>query len=218
MDGSTNICIMGILWLLVDMVSIPPLPIGVATTLGSFLVDDCCTKRGLIPLTLSNGLVYYQQCYYCKNATNTIISLDKILAASDTLVHWTQESHKGNASGDIQFTINSGLYSITLELEKWDWLYYCPTEVFMVDHDPVWSSIPVIRWIVAHDPPPLSNQSKGYMLVTRDCMTESEVWMLCLGSLGEQQLDMLPGNVTGIQPGFQYHPFCFIDWKEVAWI
>jgi hypothetical protein len=45
-------------------------------------------------------------------------------------------------------------------------------------------------------------------------MTKLEVWMLCLGSLGEQQLDMLPGNVTGIPPGFQYHPFCFIDWKE----
>jgi hypothetical protein len=47
-------------------------------------------------------------------------------------------------------------------------------------------------------------------------MTESEVWMLCLGSLGEQQLDMLPGNVTGIPPGFQYHPFCFIEWKVEA--
>ncbi len=42
--------------------------------------------------------------------------------------------------------------------------------------------------------------------------------MLCLGSPGEQQLDKLPGNVTGIPPGFQYHPFCFIDWKEVAQI
>ncbi len=42
--------------------------------------------------------------------------------------------------------------------------------------------------------------------------------MLCLGSLGEQQLDMLPGNVTGIPPGFQYHPFWFIDWKEEAQI
>ncbi len=42
--------------------------------------------------------------------------------------------------------------------------------------------------------------------------------MLHLGSPGEQQLDMLPGNVTGIPLGFQYHPFCFIDWKEEAHI
>jgi hypothetical protein len=54
------------------------------------------------------------------------------------------------------------------------------------------------------------------MPVTRNCMTELEVWVLCLGSLGEQQLDMLLGNVTGTPPGFQYHPFCFIDWKEEA--
>jgi hypothetical protein len=40
--------------------------------------------------------------------------------------------------------------------------------------------------------------------------------MLRLGSPGEDQLDMLPGNVTGIPPGFHYHPFRFIDWKEEA--
>jgi hypothetical protein len=40
--------------------------------------------------------------------------------------------------------------------------------------------------------------------------------MLQLSSPGEDQLDLLPGNVTGIPPGFQYHPFCFIDWKEEA--
>ena len=38
--------------------------------------------------------------------------------------------------------------------------------------------------------------------------------MLCLGSPGKDQLGLLPGNVTGIPPGFQYHPFRFIDWKE----
>jgi hypothetical protein len=47
-------------------------------------------------------------------------------------------------------------------------------------------------------------------------MTEPEVWMLRLGSPGEQQLGMLPGIVTGISPSFQYHRFCFIDWKEEA--
>jgi hypothetical protein len=94
MDGGANICITGILSLLVDVSCIPPLPILVATTLDSFLLDDCCTKRGLIPLTLSDGLVYYQPYYYCKNATKTIISLEAILAASDTLVHWTQEGYK----------------------------------------------------------------------------------------------------------------------------
>jgi hypothetical protein len=105
-------------WDAFDNVSIPPLPILVATTLGSFLLDDCCTKWGLILLTLSNSLVYYQPCYYCKNATKTIISPSTILAANDTLVHWNQEGHKGNALGAICFTSDSGLYSITLDNKK----------------------------------------------------------------------------------------------------
>ena len=40
--------------------------------------------------------------------------------------------------------------------------------------------------------------------------------MLRLGSPGEDQLDLLTGKVTGILPGFYYHPFRFIDWKEEA--
>jgi hypothetical protein len=91
MDGGANICITGVLSLLVDVVSIPPLPISVATKSGSISLDDFCTKRGLIPLELSDGAVYYQPCYYCKNATETIISPEAIVAASDTLVHWTQQ-------------------------------------------------------------------------------------------------------------------------------
>jgi hypothetical protein len=118
MDGGTNICITGILGLLVDVISIPPSPILVANTSGSLLLDDCCTKWGLVPLTLSDGSVYYQPCYYCKNATKMIISLEVILAASDTLVHWTQEGHKRDAPGSIWFTSDNGLYSITLELEN----------------------------------------------------------------------------------------------------
>jgi hypothetical protein len=118
MDGGANICITGILGLLVDVENIPPLPISVATTSGSLSMDDCCTKKGLIPLTLSDGSVYYQPCYYCKNATETIISPEAIIAASDTLVHWTQTGHRGDAPGSIQFSSDSGLYSITLQLEK----------------------------------------------------------------------------------------------------
>ncbi len=59
MDGNANICLTaGILSLLVDVVSIPPLPILVATTSGALSLDDCCTKCGLLPLTLQDGSVY----------------------------------------------------------------------------------------------------------------------------------------------------------------
>ncbi len=40
--------------------------------------------------------------------------------------------------------------------------------------------------------------------------------MLCLGSPGDDQLDLLPGNDTGIPSRFQYHPFRFFYWKEAA--
>ncbi len=217
MDGWANICITGILGLLVDVETIPPLPILIATTSGSFSMDDCCTKKGLIPLTLSDGSVYYQPCYYCKNATETIISPKAIIAASDTLVHWTQEGHRGDAPGSIRFSSDSGLYSITLHLEKRDGLYYCPTDVFTVEKDPVHHHIPVIWRLAAPTSPSLlPRRSKRYIPVTRDSMTESEVWMLRLGSPREQQLDLLLGNVTGIPRGFHYHPFWFIDWKEEA--
>ncbi len=186
MDGGANICITGILGLLVDVETIPPLPILVATISGSFSMDDCCTKKGLIPLTLSDSLVYYQPCYYCKNATKKIISPKAIVAASDTLVHWTQEGHQGDAPGSIRFSSDSGLYSITLQLGKRDGLYYCPTDVFTVKKDPVHHHIPVI-WRLAAPTTPLSlpRRSKRYIPVTRDSMTDSEVWMLRLGSPGE---------------------------------
>jgi len=176
MDGGANICITGILSLLVDVETIPPLPISVATTSGSFSLDDCCTKKGLIPLTLSDGSVYYQPCYYCKNATETIISPEAIVAASDTLVHWTQEGHRGNAPGSIRFSSDSGLYSITLQLEKRDGLYYCPTDVFTVDAAPGNSHIPVIRRVAAPPPSDLPpRRMKRYVPVMLDNMTESEV-------------------------------------------
>ena len=216
MDGGANICITGVLSLLVNVVSIPPLPISVATKSGSLSLDGCCTKRGLIPLELSDGAVYYQPCYYCKNATETIISPEAIVAACDTLVHWTQQGHKGDAPGCIRFTSDSGLYSISLVLEKRDGLYYCPTDVFTVDRDPVRHGLPVIRRVVAPVPTPIPRRSRRYVPVTPDSLTESEVWMLRLGSPGEDQLDLLPGNVLGVPPGFHYHPFWFVDWREEA--
>ena len=54
------------------------------------------------------------------------------------------------------------------------------------------------------------------MPVSKSNQTESELWLLRLGSPGEYQLDILPGNVTGIPTVFEYHPFRFIDFKEQA--
>ena len=142
-DGGANICLTGILDLLVDVVTIAPLPISVATKTGDISMDDCCTKKGLIPLSLTDGSVYYQPCYYCKNAVETIISPQAILASSDVLVTWTQTGHKDGSPGKIRFDSDSGLFSIAMCLEYRDGLYYCPTDV--LDKDPVQCNTPVIR-------------------------------------------------------------------------
>jgi hypothetical protein len=64
----------------------------------------------------------------------------------------------------------------------------------------------------------MQRHNKEYCPVLYNRLTESELWMLRLGSPGEDQLDLMPGNVTGIPPGFHYHPFRFLDWKEEAWV
>jgi hypothetical protein len=43
-DRGANICVTGILDLLVEVVPIAPLPISVATKTGKGSLDDCCTK------------------------------------------------------------------------------------------------------------------------------------------------------------------------------
>ena len=215
MDGGANICITGVLDLLVDVISIAPLPILVATKMGAVSLDDCYTKQGLLPLMLDNGTIYYQPCYYCKNAVETIISPQAILAASDVLVRWTQTGNKDGCPGKIRFDSDSGLYSITMTLKNHDGLYYCPTDVFTVDRDPVRCSIPTIRWVTAPTPPSV-RRHMDLPPVPYSRLAESKLWLLRLGSPGENQLDMLPGNATGIPHSFMNHPFRFVDWKEEA--
>ncbi len=97
------------------------------------------------------------------------------MAASDTLVHWTQEGHKGDALGNNCFTSNSGLYSISLQLEKSNGLYYCPMDVYTVGHDPVRSNIPKLMRMEAITSMAYPLRNKRYILVSPDCLTESEV-------------------------------------------
>jgi hypothetical protein len=86
-DGGSNICVTGDLHLLVDLVDIPPVAISVALDGPPPLIDDTIMKRGLLPLTLSDGTTYYQPCYYCVNMVETIISPAAVLAASNQLYY-----------------------------------------------------------------------------------------------------------------------------------
>ncbi len=42
--------------------------------------------------------------------------------------------------------------------------------------------------------------------------------MVRLGCPGETQLDILPENIMGIPSHFEYHPFCYAEFKEQACI
>ncbi len=93
MDGGANICLTGDLSILVGVVDIPPMPITVATTGSNPTLDDSCTKRGFLPLTLPDGSIYWQLCFFCTNAAETIISPQAILASSDVYLvdpNWIQ--------------------------------------------------------------------------------------------------------------------------------
>jgi hypothetical protein len=100
-DGGANICLTGTLSLLVDTISIPPMPISVAVEGVGASIADCCTKRGLLPLQLTDGGVYFRPCYYCENAVETIISPQAILDASDTFVEWSQTGYKDDSPGTL---------------------------------------------------------------------------------------------------------------------
>ena len=122
MDGGANICFTGVLDLLVEVVLIAPLPILVTTKNCDISLNECCTKCGLLPLMLADGTVYYQPCYYCKNAVEAVISPHAILATSDARIQWMQTGHKDGSLGTICFDIYSGLYSITMTLNNCDGL------------------------------------------------------------------------------------------------
>jgi hypothetical protein len=205
-DGGANICLTGVLDLLIDVEPIDPLPISVATVGGTVSKDDCCTKKGLLPLTLDDGSIYYQPCFYCKNAVDTIVSPQAILAASDVLVCWMQTGHKDGSPGQVRFESESGLLAFTITLENKDGLYYCPSDVFTIEED---TSCQMSRLVyrTSDTPVPVKRRHKSYEPVSLDHITESELWMLRLGSPGEDQLDLLPRNVTGIPNKFAYHPF-----------
>jgi len=117
-DGGSNVCVTGDLTILLDVSDINPIDIFVALDGTSTSLDDRITKRGLLPLTLSDGSIYSQTCFFCANMVETIISPAAILASSDVFYYWNQEGCKDpTAPGRIQFTSKDGILSMYFDLE-----------------------------------------------------------------------------------------------------
>jgi hypothetical protein len=216
-DGGSNVCITGDLKILLDVSDITPIDISVALDGTLTSLDDQITKRGLLPLTLSDGSIYYQTCFYCANMVETIISPAAILASSNVFYYWSQEGCKDpTAPGRIRFTSKDGILSMFFNLEYHEGLYYCSSDIFTVDEDTL------VRVNCRRTTTPtltdINRTPSKFVPTSRARQVESKVWLARLGSPGEGQLDLLPGHVIGTPPVFEYHPFHLIDCKEQAYI
>jgi hypothetical protein len=215
-DGGLNVCITGDLGSLLDVVDIKPVTILVALEGSPTSYDDCITKCGLLPLLLSDGTTYYQTCFYCLNMVETILSPAAVLASSNVFYSWNQEGFKYPLlPGSICFTSHDGLLSMFFPLTCHGGLYYCNTDVYAVDCNPV--RVQCNRTATNPSFTPHHPASK-FPPTTKARQVESKVWALHFGSPGEGQLDLLPQHIKGMPPVFEYHPFWFIDFKEQAYI
>jgi hypothetical protein len=138
-DGGSNVCVTGDLGCLLDMFDIDPISISVALEGSPMTYGDCITKRGVLPLSLSDGMTYYQPCYYCANMVETIISPAAVLASSNIFYNWTQEGFREpTIPGSLRFNSHNGLLLMHFPLSCRDGPYYCNTDVYTVDQDLVW--------------------------------------------------------------------------------
>jgi hypothetical protein len=218
-NGGANICFTGDLGLLTDLIVIPPMPILVALQ-GEITIDDCCTACGTIPLLLDDGSIYWQDCYYSKNAVETIIFPQAIVNLSDVFQSWHQSGYRiGDPTpGHIKFNSHDGLIGMSMTLVHHEGLHYCPTDVYTIDHTPATQFSPAVRRVAHKDAnaPVKGPACSRFVPTTKAKQVKSEVWLLCLGSPGVGQLNLLPGCVTRIPSTFCYHSFHYINHKEQA--
>ncbi len=125
---------------------------------------------------------------------------------------------------------------MSLSLDCNDGLYYCTTNVFttntfLVRLHQCWAlpsktedaaspkplALSVLRALVNATATP-HNRQQRFAPASWAQQLESEVWLLCLGSPGVTQLNVLPQFAKGLPSHFAYHPFCFVDFKEQAQI
>ncbi len=199
-----------------DVIDIQPLTLSIGQDGHALSLGNYCTKHRLLPLPMANGSIYYQPCYYCKNATKTIISLQAIVDANDTFFSWHQTVHNRGLLWSICFKSESGLLLMTLTLLFNNGLYYCPLDVLGVDPNSVHLCQFSISKVGLHPPVPHLCTPPKFRPVSKDCQLKTEVCSLRLGCPGKSQVDILPGNVLGLPSILKYHPFWLVDFHAQA--
>ena len=234
-DGGSNINLTPYLKLLIQVVDLEqPMAISCATDDGGEPhIDDCCTKKGLLPLELENGEILYVVCYYCKNASDTIISPQAIVENSNEYNKWTQVGYSDRKRpGSITFShtdraIDDVEHVAQLKLKCNKGLYYCSSECIVKDTGTVRSYQPMAQ---ADENEPMvyrikrdsQSRTEPYRPSSRRKATnhqlqlEAEQWSLRLGSPGEEILMKMPQHAEGLPPHILPHPNRFIDFKESA--
>ena len=219
-DTGANVCITNNINNLVDVENIAPFSISVATD-GGNTNNNSCTKKGLLPLRLDNGTTLYVPCYYCHDAVDTIISPEAIVESSATFTKWTQTGYKDpSIPGTLDLTNDSGSVRVTLTLTCKNNLYYCVSNSFIPEHDPMRISCQCTFAPISSDQQldydPTCHRT--FEPVSKARQVESETWLLRLGAPGENQLQTLPSRSKGMPDKLECHPFRSLDFKEQAYI
>jgi hypothetical protein len=128
---------------------------------------------------MADGFLYYQPCYFCQNATETIILPQAVVEASDTFTSWHQTGHKGGLPGSIHFESASGILLMTLSLHSINGLYYCPLNVLAVDSNPIHPHHASVSKVSLDTHIPHLRAPSKYKPVPKDPKLELEVWSLC---------------------------------------
>ena len=172
-------------------------------------------------LQLDDSLIYWQDCYYSKNAVETIISSQAIVDLSDVFQSWHQSGYWScdSTSGHIRFDSHDGLCGMSMTLVHHEGLHYCPTDVYTLNHTPATWFSPAVHWVACNvgDAPIKKGPARSrFVPTTKAKQVESEVWLLRLGSPGIHQLYFLSGCIIGIPSTFHHHPFHYVGHKEQA--
>ena len=108
-DTGANCCLCKDESKLVNVHSITPVPIGVATTPKQATDVTYCDKMGYLPLPRTDGDIHMQPCYCTPLASSDIMSPESIMAHSQDIAQWVQRGYKNeNEPGTLDFLDTDG--------------------------------------------------------------------------------------------------------------
>ena len=137
-DTGANCCLCKDESKLVNVHSITPVPIGVATTPKQATDVTYCDKMGYLPLPRTDGDIHMQPCYCTPLATSEIMSPESIMAHSQDIAQWVQRGYKSeNEPGTLDFLDKDGKVVLTLTLHKKHGLYYSWMDTYATDSNPI---------------------------------------------------------------------------------